>query len=111
MLGDVLHGAGRLGDRRDGGGLPDLADDGVVISSARASSRLSASSCSTANRSSTDVRDHPGKASAAARAARSTSSADPAGIVAVGSSVTGLITVIVPSPVEGTHSPLMNFAT
>ena len=75
------------------------------ISPDLASSRR-ASFVTTSARSSGDDCDQLAKASAAACAARSTSSADPPGTVAIGSSVAGSITVMTSVPDEGSHLPL-----
>ena len=80
-----------------------------VISSARASVRR-ASLRKMSARSCTEVCDQPGKARAAACAARSTSSAVPRGATATGSSVAGLVTVSTPLAVEGTHAPSMKMS-
>jgi hypothetical protein len=87
-------------------GMPTSRTMVSVISSDRAV-RASANAVINSRRSSRDVPDQPSRAIAAASTARPASSDDPAGTVAIASSVAGLMTEITPSPEESAHFPLM----
>jgi len=87
-------------------GMPTSCEINVAISVVRAV-RASWTRSSVLDRSSLDVADHSPKASAAQRAARSTSSGVPSGMVPMTSSVVELTTSITPLPVEGTQAPPM----
>jgi len=87
-------------------GVPISLEMSRAISSVRASS-ASAAAASSRDRSAGAVCDHEAKAPRAAATARSTSSASPAGIDAICSSVAGSTTGMGVRPVAGTHWPPM----
>ena len=86
--------------------MPTSWEISAPISAMRAP-RPSARRSSNLARSSTGVADHAGNAAAAARTARSTSSAVPSGIVPITASVVESNTERVSVLVEGTHDPSM----
>ncbi len=87
-------------------GMPTSWEMSVAISVVRADS-ASWTRSRVLDRSSLDVADHSPKASAAHRAARSTSSGVPAGMVPMTSSVAELMTSITSLPVDETQAPPM----
>ncbi len=87
-------------------GMPSSAEMSAAISSAR-SCRRTATAAHSSARSSTGTCDQPSKAARAAATARSTSSAVPAGMRPMTSSVVALTTSIVSLDEDAVHSPPM----